>query len=140
MRKIFLLAQSLLLVACTATVPKAQVFPEGCSSRQEVDAYKQEIKDFYAEEDVLAKKQTPYGAVDCVRIEKQPSLKNSGLSAKNIPRAPLGSDGRPLESGSNEPPPSYACPTDTVPLTRPTLRELCMRKFIIEKTAPPTPY
>jgi hypothetical protein len=121
--------------------PQPEIIPEGCTSQTQVEAFKKQIADFYDEKDVVTKLRLsadPNDVVDCVRIEKQPSLKNSGLSAKDIPRQPTvlpqGSEvTQPLVETNNAP----HCPVDTIPIKRPTLKELCNPPP--HKVAPPRP-
>ena len=125
------------LTACaeSPTTPRNELLPAGCTSQAQVDAFKQQIADFYDEKDVLKKIVDPitHEVYDCVRIEKQPSLKNSGLSAKDIPRHPTGFPPNPKPAVQDP----NTCPEDTVPFTRPTLRELC--NPLPHKVAPPRP-
>lgn len=112
-----------------------EALPTGCTSQAQVDAFKQQIAAFYDEKDVVKKIRdaSTNEVVDCVRIEKQPSLKGSGLTAKDIPRHPAGfPDAPPLDARDPN-----SCPMDTVPLTRPTLRMLC--NPLPRKVAPPHP-
>ena len=130
-------ASSMGLSACTtAPAPQNEPLPAGCTSQAQVDEFKKQIADFYDEKDVLKKIVNPldHQTYDCLRIEKQPSLKNSGLSAKDIPRHPAGFPDAPKPL-ANDP---NSCPEDTVPFTRPTLRELC-NPPLAKKSAPPRP-
>ena len=124
------------LTACASSTPPAnEPLPEGCTSQAQVDEFKRQIADFYDEKDVLKKIVDPidHTTYDCLRIEKQPSLKGSGLSAKDIPRHPAGFPDAPKPAVQNP----NTCPEDTVPFTRPTLRELCNPPP--QKVAPPRP-
>lgn len=127
----------LLLTACATppTTTSTEPFPEGCTSQAQVEAFKRQIAAFYDEKDVLKKIVDPvsHQVFDCVRIEKQPSLKGSGLRAQDIPRHPTGFPDAP-EPTTQDP---NSCPKDSVPLTRPTLRLLCNPP--VKKIAPPHP-
>jgi hypothetical protein len=119
-----------------APMPKPpEVLPTGCTSQAQVDAFKQQIATFYDETDVVKKIRdaNTQEVIDCVKIEKQPSLKRSGLTAKDIPRHPTGFPDAPPPDAQDP----NSCPVDTVPLTRPTLRVLCNPPS--RKVAPPHP-